>query len=68
MTACKFRNKHNFAKSLTENIAMFHKDCTSAYNKSKLSQKRKCKEIDQNEENGLNENSDGIKQNQFVKA
>ena len=68
MAVCKFRSKRSFAGSLIGNIAMFYKDCTSAYNKSKLSQKRKCKEIDQNEENGLNENSDGIKQNQFVKA
>ena len=55
-----FHNKHDFAESLVDNHALFHKDCTSAYNKSKLAQKRKWKEIDQGDENGQNENSDEI--------
>lgn len=44
-----------------DNSAIFHKVCTQAYNKSKLAQKRKWKEIDQSDENGKNENSDEIK-------
>ena len=62
MAVCKFRSKRSFAGSLIGNIAMFYKDCTSAYDKSKLRQKRQWKQIDQNDENGHNENSEGIKQ------
>ena len=68
MAVCKFRSKHSFAGSLIGNIAMFHKDCTSAYNKSKLRQKRQWKQIDQNDENGQNENSEGIKQKWTCKS
>ena len=46
-----FENKHNFEGGLMDNSAIFHKVCTQAYNKSKLAQKRKWKEIDQNDEN-----------------
>ena len=47
--------------SLMKNGAMFRKDCASAYNKSKLGQKRKLKETDKRDKNGQNENSDKIK-------
>ena len=51
----QFKDKNELAKSLMENKAVFHKDCVAKYNKSKLAQKRKPFEKEQETEQGRTE-------------